>query len=134
MDYTKLITTILETCLIPLLIALSGYLIAFLKIKAKELKEKAKNETATKYIDMVEKTISDCVTATTQTYVEALKKENAFTAEAQKEAFAMTYNAVLKILSNDCIEYLQVAFEDAEMYITNQIEAQVQKQKKEKED
>ena len=133
MNYNQLIATILETCLIPLLIALSGFLITFLKAKSKELKEKTKNETAKKYIDLVEKTIADCVTATTQTYVETLKKENAFTEEAQREAFVMTYNAILTILGDDCIKYLQEAFKDAEMYITNQIEAQVQLQKKKEE-
>lgn len=130
MNYEQWITIILETCLIPLLIALSSFLITFLKAKSKELKEKTKNETEKKYIDMLENTITDCVRATTQTYVEALKKQNVFTKEAQQQAFADTYNNIIKILSGDCLEYLNTAFEDLEEYITNKIEAEVKLQKK----
>lgn len=130
MNYEYWIKIILETCLIPLLPVLTGFLIAFLKNKSQELKEKTKNETAKKYIDLLDKTIEDCVRATTQTYVEALKKENAFTKEAQQKAFADTYNSVIKILSEDCLEYLTTAYKDLEQFIANKIEAEVQLQKK----
>ena len=74
---------------------------------------------------MLDKTITDCVIATNQTYVEALKDKDAFTAEAQKEAFNKTYNAVLAILSDDAKEYLTNAFGDLEAYIKSKIEAEV---------
>lgn len=130
MDYQKLITIIVEVCIIPLLGVLTTYLVQFLKRKAQELATKTDNETAQKYINMLNETISSCVMATTQTYVEALKKQNAFTAEAQKEAFAQTYNNIVSILSEDCLKYLTTAYEDLEHYIINRIEAEVSLQKK----
>jgi hypothetical protein len=74
---------------------------------------------------MLENTIVDCVMATNQTYVEALKKENAFTEEAQKEAFVRTYNNVMAILNEDCYEYLAMITADVETFIINKIEAEV---------
>ena len=50
---------------------------------------------------MIYNTISVCVIATNQTYVDALKKAGKFDEEAQKEAFAKTYNAVLLVLSDE---------------------------------
>lgn len=79
---------------------------------------------------MLNNTIYDCVTATTQTYVEALKKENAFTKEAQIEAFNLTFNAVMSILNEDAKKYLTVAYGDLNIYIANKIEAEVQFSKK----
>jgi hypothetical protein len=73
----------------------------------------------------VENTVTNCVIATNQTYVEALKKNNAFTAEAQKEAFNLTYNAVMAILTEDAKEYLAEIYGDVAAYITNKIEAEV---------
>jgi hypothetical protein len=57
-------------------------------------------------MDMLTDTIINCVIATNQTYVEALKNKNAFDAEAQKEAFERTYRAVLDILSKEAYEQL----------------------------
>jgi hypothetical protein len=54
-----------------------------------------------------------------------LKKENAFTAEAQKEAFNLTYNAVMAVLTNEAKNYLTELYGDLTAYITAKIEAEV---------
>jgi hypothetical protein len=68
--------------------------------------------------------------ATSQTYVEALKKDNAFTKEAQQQAFDMTYNAVMDVLTADAKEYLTNIYGDLSAYISNKIEAEVKMTKK----
>ena len=78
-----------------------------------------------KYVDMLNRTITECVIATNQTYVETLKQQGKFDAEAQKIAFQMTSKAVLDILSEDAKEYLSAAVGDLNIYITNKIEAEV---------
>lgn len=87
MEWMNLLYQILEVCIIPLLGIATAYLVKFINIKSTEIQNKVNNDNADKYIAMVAETISACVIATNQTYVEALKKQNAFTAEAQKEAF-----------------------------------------------
>ena len=110
---------------ILVLTALCGYFLTYINKKKKALQQEIDNELVTKYMDMLEKTISDCVTATNQTFVETLKKKGAFTKEAQAEAFSLTFNNVMTILNEDCYEYLQNITSDVEKYITNKIEAEV---------
>lgn len=125
MNWLEMLYQILEVCVIPLLGILTVYAVKFIKVKSDEIKTKADNELADKYINLLSTTISDCVIATNQTYVEALKKENAFTAEAQRKAFELTYDAVLEVLSDDAVIYLTSIYGDLSKYITAKIEAEV---------
>lgn len=124
-QYAELIKQIFEVCLFPLLGILTAFLIVFISKKAQELKAKTNNELYSKYIDMLEQTIINCVIATNQTYVDALKREGKFDGEAQKIAFQKTYDSVMAILSEDAKTYLNEAIGDLQAYIINQIEAQV---------
>lgn len=120
---------IFEVCIIPLLGVLTTCLIKWINVKSNELKLQTKDKTLQKYIGMLSDTITQCVIATNQTYVESLKKKGEFTLEAQKEAFQMTLDAVLNILSDEAIEYLQESIGDLNTYISNKIEAEVNIQK-----
>lgn len=125
MEWLPLLYEILQVCVIPLLGVLTAYIVKFINAKSVEIQHNVDNDMADKYIAMVTDTISACVIATNQTYVEALKKNNAFTAEAQKEAFQLTYDAVMAILTDDAKDYLAEIYGDVAAYITNKIEAEV---------
>ena len=125
MEWLPLLYEILQVCVIPLLGVLTAYIVKFINAKSAEIQHKVDNDNADKYIAMVADTISACVIATNQTYVDALKKQNAFTAEAQKEAFNLTYNAVMNILTEDAKKYLTEIYGDVTTYITNKVEAEV---------
>lgn len=125
MDYTELITTIFQVCIIPLLGVLTTFLVKWLQIKSSELQIKMDNDVADKYMDMLTNTITECVLATNQTYVETLKQQNKFDAEAQKIAFEKTSEAVMTILTEDAKEYLESAVGDLELFIRQKIEAEV---------
>ena len=129
MEITELVKQIFEVCLFPLLGVLTTFLIVFISKKSKELQATTDNELYIKYIDMLEKTVINCVIATNQTYVDSLKAQGKFDAEAQKEAFNRTYNAIKDILAEDAKEYLQSALGDLDAYIVNLIEAQVKENK-----
>lgn len=126
----EILQMILEIVVIPILGTLTVYLVTLIKSKTKEITAKTENDTTDKYINMLSDTITKCVLATNQTYVDALKKDNAFTKEAQKEAFNMTLNAVLGVLNDEAKTYLTSAVGDLNSYIYTQIEAEVNKQKK----
>lgn len=125
MEYNELMKQIFEICLFPLLGILTTFLIIFISKKAQEIKIKVDNDLYNKYIDMLQQTIINCVVATNQTYVNALKAEGKFDSEAQKIAFQKTYDAVLAILSDDAKTYLNEAIGDLQTYIINQIETEV---------
>lgn len=125
----EIMTIIFEVAIIPLLIALTGYLVAFIKSKTKEITDRIENDKADKYIYMLSNTITKCVTATNQTYVDGLKKDNAFTKEAQQEALKKTADAVLAILSDEAKAYLPTIVGDLNTYILTQIESEVNRLK-----
>lgn len=125
MNWLEMLQQIFQVCIIPLLGVLTTYLVMFIKNKSAALQEQTDNELYKKYIALLDETITKCVIATNQTYVEALKNKNAFDLEAQKKAFEMTYQSVLAILSKDAQEYLTEAVGDLNAYIVKSIEAQV---------
>lgn len=125
MDWMNILAQLFEIVIFPLLAIGTVYLISLIKVKIQELKQKKDNEMYTKYLGMLETTIIDCVIATTQTYVEALKKQGKFDADAQKIAFTKTYTNVMAILNKDAKKYLEEAIGDLETYVYNKIEAEV---------
>ena len=129
MEWMVLLQQIFELCVIPLLGVLTAYAVSFIRAKTSELKTNHSNELLGKYVTMLSDTVCDCVIATNQTYVEALKNKNAFDEEAQKTAFEKTYNAVISILSVEAKEYLTSIYGDLSVYIMNMIEAEVNRSK-----
>ena len=123
--WLELLQQIFQVCIIPLLGVLTAFAVKWINAKSEEIKTQTDNELYQKYIEMLTKTITDCVIATNQTYVDALKNKNAFNQEAQMEAFRMTYESVLSILSEDAKEYLKQALGDFEGYVIQKIEAEV---------
>lgn len=125
MDWMKILQQFFELIVYPVISIGGIYLTYLISVKIKELKQKTNDDTAKKYLDMLNDTIAATVLATTQTYVEALKKQGKFDEAAQKEAFKQTYDAVMKVLTAEAIKYITVSVGDLETYVTNQIEAQV---------
>lgn len=129
MDWLNILQQIFELCIIPLLAIITRSLVIYISTKKDELKSKTNNELAKKYLDLLNDTIANCVIATNQTYVEALKKGNVFTADAQKAAFEKTYQAVIATLSEEAQKYLPEVVGDLQTYITQKIEASVNQNK-----
>lgn len=125
MNWTIILSQLFEIVIFPLLTIGTIYLINLIKVKIQELKQKKNDDLYNKYLGMLEDTIIQCVLATTQTYVDSLKKEGAFDADAQKVAFTKTYTNVMKILSEEAKEYLTEVLGDLEVYVYNRIEANV---------
>lgn len=125
MDWAQVLKQLFELVIYPVLGVTGIYLTYLIKVKINELKQKTKDDTAKKYLDMLNNTISSAVLATTQTYVEALKKQGKFDEKAQKEAFKQTYEAVMKVLTDEAIKYITTSVGDLQTYVTNQIEAEV---------
>lgn len=125
MEWMVLLQQIFELCIVPLLGIITCYIVNYIKAKTLELNTTNTNEVLVKYLTMLSDTVCDCVIATNQTYVNSLKAQGKFDAEAQKVAFEMTYKAVIAVLSDDAKEYLTNMYGDLSIYITNMIEAEV---------
>lgn len=129
MDWLSILQQIFEVCIVPLLGILTTVIVQYLTQKKNEVKAKTDNELAQKYLDILNNTIAQCVIATNQTYVEALKDKNAFDAAAQKEAFNKTYSAVINTIGEEANKYLPMVIGDLQTYITEHIEAAVKQSK-----
>lgn len=122
---SELLTQIFQVCIIPLLGVLTTFIIKWINVKSDQIQKNNDNTLANKYIQMLTDTINSCVIATNQTYVESLKKQGKFDAEAQKQAFEQTTQAVLTILSQEAKDYLANIYGDLDKYISEKIEASV---------
>ena len=129
MNWMLILSQIFEIVILPLLGIGTAYVIALVRAKIQEMKENKEDVLYHKYLDMLSDTVADCVLATTQTYVEALKKEGKFDLDAQKIAFTRTYENVMAILADEAKEYLQTAIGDLSAYVENMIEAEVNRNK-----
>ena len=118
-----------ELCIFPLLAILIGFAIKWLRVKTIEAQSVIDNDLGDKYVGLLADTVSNCVLATTQTYVETLKKQGKFDEEAQKIAFQMSYDAVLATLNTEAKLYLTNIYGDLQAYLKTLIEAEVNKNK-----
>ena len=125
MDWLELLNQIFQICIIPIMGVLTTFLVAYINKKKEALKTQVDNTLYHKYIDLLSQTITDCVIATNQTYVDSLKASGTFDIDAQKKDFEDTCNNVLAILSDDAKEYLSAALGDLQAYIANRVEAEV---------
>lgn len=125
MDWANVVKQIFELVVFPLLGIGTTYLIVLINTKIKELKKKSDNDLEKKYLDMLNNTITDCVLATNQTYVNELKKQGKFDMDAQKIAFQKTYENVMALLTDEAKKYLAEALGDLQTYVNNKIEAEV---------
>jgi len=125
MDWLEILEKVFEIAIFPAIAAAAAYFITWIRAKNQELKQKVKDDTTKKYLDLLEQTITECVFATNQTYVDALKKEGIFNADAQKTAFNMTFEAVKAVLTDDAQMYITEVVKDLDVFITNKIEAHV---------
>lgn len=129
MEWNEIISTLLYALITGAVGVLTTFATLWIKQKMGIAKEGAKTEEGKKYLGMLEETIVNCVLTTNQTYVSNLKKDNMFDAEAQKNAFKMTYDSVMSVLSTDAMKFLNETYNDVPKLIESMIEAQVNKNK-----
>ena len=129
MEWNEIISTLLYAIITGAVGVLTTIATLWIKQKMGIAQQNAKTEEGKKYLGMLEETIVNCVLTTNQTYVSNLKKDNVFDAEAQKNAFKMTYDSVMSVLSADTMKFLNETYNDVPKLIESMIEAQVNKNK-----
>ena len=129
MEINEVLQTIFQVVIIPLLTVLTTYAVKWINAKANEIKAQTQNEYAKKYVSMLNDTITAAVIAVNQTYVDALKQQDAFDKTAQEEAFKRVYDTVMLTLTEDAEYYLQEIIGDLNAYITTKIEEAVKENK-----
>lgn len=94
------------------------------------IKTKISNEKAVKWLADITEIVMNAVKTIMQTYVDGLKKEGAFTKEAQEEALRRCLSIVMSQLTPELTEYIQTNFGDITEYLKTLIEASIYSLKK----
>ena len=115
-DYQEIIFTVIGIVLTALVSWGAERLIALIN-------SKIKNSKAAKYLTDAVDAVTRAVKSTYQTYVQALKGKDAFTAEAQSEAFAQAKDTALKQLSTETKKFITDNFGNMEVWMQGVIES-----------
>ena len=109
---------------------LTGFLCDLIRKGAKWLIENTKMAKYEAIIDEVTNAVTNAVTYVNQTYVDALKEQNAFGGEETELAFAKAYQATIETLSQDAVDFLTKTYGDISSYLEVAIETTVRQEKK----
>ena len=118
MDYQEIIFTVIGIVLTAFVTWGAERLIALINSKIKDSK-------IAKYLTDAVDAVTRAVKSTYQTYVQALKGKDAFTAEAQAEAFAKAKDMALKQLSAETKQFISDNFGDMEVWMQGAIESAI---------
>ena len=114
----NIISCVVTVVVIPLISLLGGKLIQLIS-------NKIKDEKASSYLTQATNIVLDAVRSVFQTYVEALKKEGKFDADAQLVALNKAKEIALNQLSDDLKEFITKNLGGLTSWLTNQIEASI---------
>ena len=116
----------LATAAIPVCAA---YLIQYLHRKSEQIISQTDNMTIKAFLAEATDAVSTAVTYTSQTFVDALKKEGIFNKDKQQEALKKSLDKAISLLSESAKNALTDIYGNLEAYLTSKIEAEVRSQK-----
>ena len=114
----SIISVVVTTVVLPLITLAGTKLIQYLNSKIKDEKTR---RILTGLTEIVERAVRSVF----QTYVEALKKNNAFDKEAQITALNLAKTEILKELNDETVEFIKENYGDTNSFIITQIEATI---------
>ena len=124
------VMNLIETCvLVPILIAISSYIIAFFRKQAAKLQDQIKDDKAKRLIEIANEIVDQAVLSVTQTYVDGLKAEGTFDEKAQKEAFEKSKSTIYNLLTTDVINTIKDNYDSLDDWINTKIEESVGRNK-----
>jgi hypothetical protein len=128
-NVSAILTTIIQVVIIPAVPILITYVVKLLKTKTEQAAVKINNDLARQYLQEAVDAVLQAVTFTSQTYVDSLKKQGKFDAEAQKIAFNTAKDIALQLLTEDAKNLITDLYGDLTVWLDTKIEQTVKEQK-----
>lgn len=123
----ELLKEFLLTFLTALATGLAAVIIKLITAKIAYITAKTQDEKKIRFLTWLEEdVIVKCINTTTQTYVDELKKQGNFNADAQKVAMEKTTEAILTVLTEADKELLETYVDDISTWITTRVESYMQ--------
>ena len=107
----------------------AAYLVQYLRRKSEQIIAQTDNMTIKAFLVEATDAVSTAVTYTSQTFVDALKKEGKFDKDKQQEALKKSLDKAISLLSESAKNALTDIYGNLEAYLTSKIEAEVRSQK-----
>ena len=107
----------------------AAYLVQYLHRKSEQIIAQTDNMTIKAFLAEATDAVSTAVTYTSQTFVDALKKEGKFDKDKQQEALEKSLDKAISLLSEPAKKALEDIYGDLRAYLTSKIEAEVRSQK-----
>ena len=107
----------------------AAYLVQYLHRKSEQIIAQTDNMTIKAFLTETTDAVSTAVTYTSQTFVDALKKEGKFDKDKQQEALEKSLDKAISLLSEPAKKALEDIYGDLAAYLTSKIEAEVRSQK-----
>ena len=107
----------------------AAFLVQFLRKKSEQIGAQIDNMELKELLTEVTDAVSTAVTYTSQTYLDALKKEGIFDVEAQKIALETSLKMAISLLSESARSALATIYGNLDDYLVSKIEAEVRNQK-----
>ena len=125
MNYNEITSMVLQGVLIPAILAVGGFICAFIKKKTEEVAAKTDNAALQAAIEKTSGVVIQAVNCTAQTYVDELKKANKFDSDSAKEAFSKTKQLALKMIDTETRRLVEETYGNFDIWITSKIEETV---------
>lgn len=129
MDWIALLNEVFHAIIKVVVPILAYYVINFIRAKYLEVTARLGNDAFYETREEILDLIISVVNSTSQTYVDNLKKDGVFTAEAQAEAFNITKNTILSLIDEESKELLATFYTDVDSWLNIQIESAVRQSK-----
>lgn len=129
MDWMDLLRNLLYAVITAAVPVLTAFVITYLTKAKQKVAVDTENTMIANTINEVFNLIISVVSSTSQTYVDALKKEGNFTEEAQRIAFNTTKSTILSLLSEEAKTVIETLYKDVDKWLDVQIEAAVKSNK-----
>lgn len=122
MNWNQVVSMVLSSLLKLLIAVVIPYVVSIVV-------KKVKNDKLAKYIQIAGSVVSQCVAYVDQIYVDNLKDEGMFDANAQKKAFEMCKQRIVMMLNEEAKKAVIEVYGDFEEWLTNAIEFSVRDNK-----
>lgn len=125
----EILVTLLAVVILPAIPVLTTCAVKAFKKWAENKAIESDNAVVTEYLTEITDIISQAVISTSQTYVDTLKAQGKFDAEAHKVAFEKTKKTVLLLLAEDAIDFIAQMYGDVDLWLDTKIEQMVKENK-----
>lgn len=125
----EFLTQLLQAVVTASIPVCGAFLVNYLNKKSAQAAAETNSAEMKSLIEQVNDAVTKAVTYTTQTFVESMKSNGVFDAEAQAEALQKSLDKTLALLSEVAKNTLEEIYGDLNEYLTVRIEAEVKNQK-----